>query len=97
METDHEELHRELEQQGDELEERRDAHESKTESARQDVKAKVSDQRTPGLQAEQEDVRGGTDAVDEAADREGSDQDSKGDDDSESGGSQGAGYREDET
>jgi hypothetical protein len=95
METDHEELHRELEKEGDDLEERRDELEQNTESARQDLNTKVVGQHTPGVQDEQEDVLGGTDAVDEAQADDGSQDDSDEDDDKE-GGTEGAGYREDE-
>lgn len=88
METDHEELHRELESTGDELEERRDKLKEDTDEAQQDVQTKASDQRTPGLQNEQEDVIGGKDAVDEAQAE---------DDEADSGGgSEVGGYEEDE-
>lgn len=94
-ETDHQELHRELESQGDEMEVRRDELKSDTDSARQDFKSKVSDQRVPGLQDDQEDVLEGRKAVEQAEGEEGEGEDSENGADS-GGGSAGAGYREDE-
>lgn len=93
METDHEELHQELESERQDMEGRREELESDTQSARQDFESKVSDGSTPGLQDEQEDVIGGPNAVDEAQQEGG--EDSEGGPD-EGGGSEGAGYREDE-
>jgi hypothetical protein len=97
METDHEELHRELESQGDDMETRRDELAQETDTARQDVSTKVSDQRVPGLQDEQEDVLQGREAVEE---RQGEDEEEENEESeeqeggSEGGGSEGAGYRE---
>ena len=89
METDHEELHRELESQGDDMETRRDELERETDTARQDVSTKVSDQRVPGLQDEQEDVLHGREAVEEAQEEDEAEEDEE-----RGGGSEGAGYRE---
>jgi hypothetical protein len=96
METDHEGLHQELESERGDMEERRDKLKGDTVEARQDVKSKVSDQRTPGLQDEQEDVIHGRDAVEEAQGDESEENGESGSDDHEGGGSEGAGYREDE-
>lgn len=92
METDHQELHQELESERRDMEGRRDELESDTQGARQDFESKISDGSVPGLQGEQEDVLGGPEAVDEA---QGDDEDSEGGA-SAGGGSEGAGYREDE-
>jgi hypothetical protein len=99
METDHEELHRELESQGDDMETRRDELARETDAARHDVSTKVSDQRVPGFQDEQEDVLQGREAVEEGQEEdEGEESEEQGGesegDDSEGGGSEGAGYRE---
>ena len=94
METDHEELHRELEREGDELETRRDELEGETDTARQDLNAKISDNSTPGVQDQQEDVLGGKDAVEEAETEDEDDQSEQDSDEDEGGGSEGAGYRE---
>ena len=104
METDHEQLHRDLESQGDNMQERRDGLKEETDTARHDVQSKVSDERVPGLQDEQEDVIHGREAVeqrqqsdeDESDEEEGADASSEEDGEDAGGGSQGAGYREGE-
>ena len=93
METDHEQLHRELESQGDDMEERRDEFSRDTDSARQDLNTKVSDQRVPGLQDDQKDVLEGRKAVEEAEEGREEEADADSDED-DRGGSEGAGYRE---
>ena len=70
-ETDYQGPSRELEREAGEMQERRDELERQTEEARQDVRSKVSDQRAPGLQDEQEDVREGRKAVEERQAQEG--------------------------
>jgi hypothetical protein len=50
METDHDELAREVESRGEDMEQRRDELERDTEGARQDVRDKSADQSVPGLQ-----------------------------------------------
>ncbi|CAA9509274.1 MAG: hypothetical protein AVDCRST_MAG17-1880 [uncultured Solirubrobacterales bacterium] len=92
METDHEALHRELENEGDELEQRRNDLASETDTARQDLNTKISDNSTPGVQDRQEDVLGGKDAVERA--EAGDDESEEAPDEAEVGGSEGAGYRE---
>jgi hypothetical protein len=71
METDHDELAREVESRGDDMEERRDELERETSSARQGLRENVADQSVPGVQDEQEDVLGGREAVEEAQADEG--------------------------
>ena len=93
-ETDHESLHGELESTREDMESRRDHLKSDTDAARQDIRTKVGDQRVPGAQDEQEDVRFGREAVeDEDEYEDGRDEDEE---DSPGGGSEGAGYREGE-
>ncbi len=70
-ETDYQGPTRELENGASEMQERRDGLESETEEARQDVRSKVSDQRVPGIQDEQEDVIEGRKAVEERQAQEG--------------------------
>ena len=89
-ETDHESLHGELESTREDMESRREHLKSDTDAARQDIRTKVGDQRVPGAQDEQEDVRFGREAVE---DEDGRDEDEE---DSPGGGSEGAGYREGE-
>ena len=105
-ETDHESLHRDLEDQGDDMQQRRDELDTDADRARQEIRSKVSDQRVPGAQDEQEEVIHGREAVegedeDDSEDEESEEEDREdeeedGEDDSEGGGSEGAGYREDE-
>ena len=91
-ETDYQGLTRELEDEAREMQERRDGLERETEEARQDVRSKVSDQRVPGIQDEQEDVIEGRKAVEERQEQEAEDEESEGGepqgDDSEGAGSQ---------
>ncbi len=96
-ETDYQGPSRELEREAGEMQERRDKLEQETDEARQDVRTKVSDQRVPGMQDEQEDVLGGREAVEERQAQEDDDEgeESEGEE-PEGGGSEGAGYREDE-
>jgi hypothetical protein len=70
-ETDYQGPTRELEDGASEMQERRDGLERETEEARQDVQSKVSDQRVPGIQDEQEDVIEGRKAVEERQAQEG--------------------------
>ena len=92
-ETDHESLHGELESTREDMESRRDHLKSDTDAARQDIRTKVGDQRVPGAQDEQEDVRFGREAVEDEDEDDGRDEDEE---DSPGGGSEGAGYREGE-
>jgi hypothetical protein len=96
-ETDHARLHRELEDQGDEMEHRRDELERETDDVRQDIRSKVSDQNVPGAQDEQEEIIHGREAVEQGSEpEEEADPDDGERDESEAGGSEGAGYREDQ-
>ena len=52
METDHDELAREVESRGDDMEERRDELERETSSARHGLRENVADQTVPGVQDE---------------------------------------------
>ncbi len=90
-ETDYQGPSRELEREGDEMQDRRDKLERETDEARQDVRSKAADQRVPGLQGEQEDVLGGRKAVDEREQEEQGEGDEEGEGDSE-----GEGSREDD-
>ena len=92
-ETDYQGPTRELEDEAREMQERRDGLERETEEARQDVRSKVSDQRVPGIQDEQEDVIEGRKAVEERQEQEG--EESEGGE-SEGGDSEGAGSQEEE-
>lgn len=74
-ETDYQGPSRELEREAGDMQERRDELERQTEEARQDVQSKVSDQRVPGMQDEQEDVIEGREAVEERQAQEGEDED----------------------
>lgn len=99
-ETDYQGPSDELEREAGEMQERRDKLEQETDEARQDVRTKVSDQRVPGLQDEQEDVLEGREAVEERQAQEDEGEESEGEEsegeESQGGGSEGAGYREDE-
>ncbi len=85
-ETDYQGPSRELEREGDEMQERRDKLERETDEARQDVRSKVADQRVPGLQGEQEDVLEGRKAVEQRQQEQG-EGDEEGEGDSEEEGS----------
>jgi hypothetical protein len=96
-ETDYQGPTRDLEEGASEMQERRDGLERETEEARQDVRSKVSDQRVPGIQDEQEDVLEGREAVEERQEQEGGEEgDESEDEETEGDGSEGAGYREEE-
>jgi hypothetical protein len=100
-ETDHESLHRELEDQREDMESRRDDLAGDTHAARQDIETKVGDQNVPGAQDEHTEIIHGRKAVEAEDDEEGGEnrheqaEDDRGDDDaddSRNGGSEGAGY-----
>jgi len=101
-ETDYESQHRDLESQHEDMESRRDDVAGQTQTARQDLESKVSDQNVPGAQDEQEEVIYGRDAVEGKSDEEGSEgedgeprrEQDEDDVDSRGGGSEGSGYRE---
>ncbi len=96
-ETDYQGPTEELEREAGEMQERRDKHEQDTDEARQDVRSKVSDQRVPGMQDEQEDVVEGREAVEERQEREGDEEDEEPEgEESEGGDSGGTGSREEE-
>lgn len=89
-ETDYQGPSRELEREADDMQDRRDKLERETDEARQDIRTKVSDQRVPGVQDEQEDILEGRKAV-EQREEEPDEGEEEGEGDSEGGGS-----REDE-
>ena len=96
-ETDYQGPSRELEREASEMEERRDRLVQETDEARQDVRSKVSDQHVPGIQDEQEDVLEGREAVEERQAQEGEAEGEEAEgEEAGDGGSEGAGYREDE-
>jgi|SRR5215212_6809095 hypothetical protein len=98
--TDYESLHGELEDERSDMESRRDDLDREAQTARQDLKSKVSDQNVPGAQDEQEEIIHGREAVEPADEEDEEDGEGQESDeehrDSEGGGSEGAGYREDE-